>query len=540
MVTTQPFAPSAGLTLKALLLNGLQAICLACWLAQWIIDGSPENLLAVSLVVASTSLVLQYLRLSQAMVTQPLSSFTLLGFTASSQFMALIAQTTELTSFTQYLRAPTLTFTVLAVVHCVVVLAHFVYRHFTPLTNASHFLARKILSPLNIHRIPTPAAIWMLASIGFMAAIFGGGGFGDVGGKLVAGFTFLMWVPYLIPIYAKVVGPSYGNPRHQYTLLIAYTIGIIAFAMVRNARAMLFAAPIQLTFLFILESCRVPTPLSRRVVTGLAVAALAGLLLMPSLADMVTAMEISRAKRATATPQEMIQDTVETFLDKDRLRLYREASRGRFIYVRYDESYLSNPLLARFTETKFHDNMIYFGSVLDDAGRDALIDNQLGKMLAIVPQNVFDFLEIKFQKRNYEYSSGDFYIFLNQGTEFGGFATGSIWADMYVIFGVWFPVVLFALITVVFILMDANSRFGPGMFICPSALCALWPLYLYGIGGESISFKIQQITRGTVQPALLYAAVTFAVFALLHLLKRQAFVPLTVAASGAKPTGPAH
>lgn len=526
MVTPPFHAPMSGLTLKALLLNGLQAICLACWLTQAIIDGSQENLLSVSLVVASTSLVLQYLRLSQAMVTQPLTSFTLLGFTASSQFVALLAQTTELTPFTQYLRAPTLTFTILAVVHCVVVLAHFVYRHFTPLTNASHFIARKILSPLNIHRIPTPQAIWLMAAIGFMAAIFGGGGFGDVGGKLLAGFTFLMWVPYLIPIYTKVAGPTYCNPRQQYTLLIAYTVGIIAFAMIKNARAMMFAAPIQLAFLFVLESCRVPTPLSRRTVTGLAGAALAGLLVMPSLTDMVTAMEISRAKRATATAKEMIQDTVETFLDKDRLRLYREASRGRFIYVRYDESYLSNPLLARFTETKFHDNMIYFGSLLDDAGRDALIDNQLGKMLAIVPQNIFDFLEIKFKKRDYEYSSGDYYIFLDQGTDFGGFATGSIWADMYVIFGVWFPVALFALITVVFILMDANSRFGPGMFICPTALCALWPLYLYGIGGESISFKVQQITRGTIQPALLYALITFTVFALLHLLQRQAFVSL--------------
>lgn len=535
MVTSHPHAPMSGLTLKTLLLNGLQAICLACWLTQWLIDGSQENLLAVSLVVASTSLVLQYLRLSQAMVTQPLTSFTLLGFTASSQFVALIAQTTELTPFTQYLRAPTLTFTILAIVHCVVVLAHFVYRHFTPLTNASQFIASKILSPLNIHRIPTPQAIWLMAAIGFMAAIFGGGGFGDVGGKLVAGFTFLMWVPYLIPIYTKVAGPTYCDTRQQYTLLIAYTAGIVAFAMVKNARAMMFAAPIQLAFLFVLESCRVPTPLSRRTVTGLAGAALAGLLLMPSLVDMVTAMEISRAKRATATAQEMIQDTVETFLDKDRLRLYREASRGRFIYVRYDESYLSNPLLARFTETKFHDNMIYFGSLLDDAGRDALIDNQLGKMLAIVPQNIFDFLEIKFQKRNYEYSSGDYYIFLDQGTDFGGFATGSIWADMYVIFGVWFPVALFALITVVFILMDANSRFGPGMFICPTALCALWPLYLYGIGGESISFKVQQITRGTIQPAVLYALITFMVFALLHLLQRQAFVPLTDASDHPRP-----
>lgn len=515
-----------GLTLKTLLLNGMQLVCLICWLAQLLIDSSHDNLIPVTLVVASTSLVLQYLRLSQAMATQPLTSFTLLGFTASSQFVALVVQTTELAPFIQYLRAPTLTFTILAITHCAVVLAHFVYRNFTPLSGASNFIARKILSPINIHRIPTPAAIWLLASIGIFSILFGGGGFGDVGGKFLAGFAFLLWIPYLIPIYIKIVGPNYCIPRQQYALLILYTGGIVALAMIKNARAMLFAAPIQLTFLYVIESCRVPEPLSRRVVTGLVISAITGLMIMPSLSDMVIAMEISRAKRATASPTEMIQETFETFVDKNRIQQYREASRGRFIYTPYDETYLSNPLLSRFTETKFHDNMIYFGSLFDQSERDLLIANQIGKIQAIVPQNFYDLLGIKFQKRDYEYSSGDYYIYLDHGTDLGGYATGSIWADMYVIFGVWFPVFVFALMTIVFILTDANSRFGPGYFICPIALCAMWPLYLYGIGGESISFKINQITRGTIQPAALYALVVFVVYALLHMFRRPAFVPL--------------
>jgi hypothetical protein len=513
-----------GLTVKGLLLNGLQVICLACWFAQLVIDGGQENIIATSLVVASSSLVLQYLRLSQAMVTQPLTSFALLGFTASSQLVALISQTIEWVAFTQYLRAPVLTFQVLATAHAVVVLAHFTYRHFAPLTNASSFIGRKILSPLNAHRIPTPTAIWMLSGVGLVAVAFGGGVVGDVGGKILGGFIFLIWLPYLIPIYIKVVGPGYCNQRLQYSLLIGYTVIIMILALVKNGRAMLFAAPVQLTFMLILESCRVPAPLSRRAVTGIVGAALGTLLLMPALSDMVTAMELARAKRATATPQEIIEDTVDAFFDKDRLRLYKEASHGRFIYTPYDENYLSNPLLARFTETKFHDNMIYFGSALDDAGRDTLIENQIGKTLAIIPQNFFDFLEIKYKKTNYEYSSGDFYLHLDHGARVGGYATGSVWADLYVIFGIWFPVALFTLITISFILLDANSRFGQGMFICPTVLCSMWSLYLYGIGGESLSYKILQITRGFIQPIILYGLVTFTVFALLQFFQRRAFV----------------
>lgn len=539
MDTTLPPNQRQGLTLKALLLNGMQWICLVCWVAQLLIDNSHDNLIPVTLVVASTSLVLQYLRLSPAMTTQPLSSFALLGFTASSQFVALAVQTTDLAPFVQYLRAPTLTFTTLAITHCVVVLAHFVYRNFTPLSDSSSFIARKLLSPLNIHRIPTPAAIWLLASVGILSSLFGGGGFGDVGGKFLAGFVFLTWIPYLIPIYINIVGPTYCNPRRQYALLFIHTGVIIILAMIKNGRAMLFLAPIQLTFLYIIESCRAPKPLSRRVAAGLVISAITGVMVMPSLSDMVTAMEISRAKRDKASPTEMIQETFEAFIDKTRIQQYREASRGRFIYTPYDETYLSNPLFSRFTETKFHDNMIYLGSLFDESERDMLIKNQIGKIQAIFPQNIYDLLEIKFQKEDYAYSNGDFYLYLGQGVNFGGYATGSIWADMYVIFGIWFPVFLFALMTVVFILMDANSRFGPGYFISPIALCTMWHLYLYGIGGESIAVKISQIIRGTIQPVALYALVVFAVYALLNLFQRQAFVPLGEPRTGTPPQ-PVH
>lgn len=535
--TQAPALPNSRTTVKSVLMWGIQALCLLAWLAQLLIDRSSENLIAATLVLASTSLLVQYLRVSAAMTTHPLSSFALLGFSASSQFISLLAQSADGAPFTQYLRAPLLTFSVLAAAHVAAVAAHFTYRNFTPFNGASEFIAQKIYGPLQLHRIPTPLALWIFAGIGLSATFLGGGASGDVSGKLLAGFTYFIWAPYLIPLYISVVGEKYCNKKQQILFLGIHTLGIIAIALVKNYRAVLFAAPVQLVFLFTIYYCRDTKPASKQFLQRIVLGATMSLFFLPIMADIVTAMEIARAGREKSTPMEMVEKTFETFADKPGLQKYRDDGALTILLKPYDERYLSNPLFGRLTETKFHDNMLYFGSLFGDDDRERLITNQIDKMVAIVPQNFLDFLGIKLKKYDYFYSNGDFYASLNHGGALGGYATGSIWADLFVVFGNWLPFVAFIMLTPVFILMDALSRFDKGLFICPAALCGMWQLYLYGIGGESIVAKVNQLTRGTLQQVVLYAVMVFVTAALLQLFRRQAFVPLADSTNLAEPAG---
>lgn len=221
--------------------------------------------------------------------------------------------------------------------------------------------------------------------------------------------------------------------------------------------------------------------------------------------DLMVAMEIVRGKRTESTPMEMLSDTYETFMDKPRLEQQKASGRLSTLVERYDEIYLRNPMLNRMSETKFHDNMLFFGSKFSEADREALIENTLAKTLSIIPQNVIDFFDIKFDKNKYVYSNGDFYLNQSLGTPLGGYATGSMWADLYVIAGPWLPALAFIIMLIVFIPMDGMARFGPNIYISPAALCSTWPIFLYGIGGESLSAKLNQILRGTVQLMILYA-----------------------------------
>lgn len=509
---------------RALVLGSFQVLAVLCGLAQLWISPGADNMVAVAWVVASSSLMFQYLWHSDAMTDNPLSSLALLGFCASSQFVALLAQTADKAPYVQHLRAPELTFMVLAVVHVVAIVAHHVFRHFTPLSGASSFLARNIYQPLNVHRIPRPITLWLLSVLGIAAFTVGGGGMGDVGGKFVAAFTFLVWAPFLIPLYHDMLGDRYANMTRQLPLLIGFALMIVFIALVKNFRAMMFVGPLQLTFIFIIYRSRHRQLVSLKFIQRVVLLGLLMALAAPVLSDLMVAMQMARADRDKASPTEMLKNTWEILLDKPRMELYKRSGMATTELELYDERYLSNPMLNRFSETKFHDNMLFVGQSFTDEDRNALVRNQLDKAIAIAPQNLLDALDVKLDKNDYSYSNGDFYLNQLFGIRLGGYATGSIWADLYVLTGWWFPLATFVLLTLVYILMDAFTQFGPGLFMSPAALCSTWHFYLYGIGGESVVAKLNQVTRGSLQLMVLYALCVFAAWLLLSMFKVPAFV----------------
>lgn len=509
------------ITAKDLLLGGIQSIALLCVAIQLAIDSDIQNILCVALTVASTSLLVQYLWRSEAMISQPLSSFALLGFTASSQFIALAAQSFSGNAFTQSLRAPLLTFSVLAIVHVVAIIAHWVFRHFKPLQDTSNFISEKIYGPLGVHSIPEPTTLWLLSIIGLASIFFGGGDFGDAGGKFIAAFYFLMWTPFLIPLFQSVKLGNYCDLHKHMPFIALYALLVVGIAIAKNFRAMIFIGPLQLLFVYLIYKCRTNDFLPIKHLKIFVILSILSALTLPILSDAMIAMEIARANRGKISAGEMLKDTYEAFLDTQKIEAYRATASLNASIALYDEQYINNPMMNRLSETKFHDNMIYFGSRFSENEIDAIIRNDFDKTLAIIPQNIIDLLDLKIKKSDYVYSNGDFYNNLHNGSNLGGFATGSVWADLYVITGMWLPFFIFIFLMVVFIPMDALSRFAPNAFISPAALCTTWHLYLYGIGGESIYFKLNQIFRNNTQTILLYALSLFVISVSLRFFKKS-------------------
>lgn len=481
----------------------------AVWLAGLLQAGrlgrDADNLISVASTVLSSSLMLLYIWRSNALVTHPVSSLALLGMSVTSQTASLLIQTMELTSFTRWLRAPVLTFGLLAMLHVVAVLTHWSYRHLTSLQSFTQGVAQLVWSPLGILKVPPVHVVWLLSLMGLGSFLGGGGATGDVGGKFIAAVSFLMWLPFMIPLYQQLQGGRYCDLRKHVPLIMAYGLLIAAVAIVRNFRQLMFIGPIQGLFVYLLYVARSERPATSatfwRLIFSIAFLAFS----VWVVSDLVTAMSMMRDKRDKATPMEMLKGTAEAYMDKAGIQRAREDRLLDAVLNPYDETYLNNPTLARFSETKFHDNMFYLSQDLS-ASEVGELREALGRhMLAVLPQNVLDLFDIPLDKNENMFSMGDMHLHLLTGSPLGSYVTGSLWADVYALTGPFMPFVAALLMLVTFILLDSLTRLDGDHFISPAVLCATWPIFVYGLGGESLAQKVSLLARDVPQRALLYA-----------------------------------
>jgi hypothetical protein len=487
----------------------LQALALICGLVQWRIGTSPENLACVAMVVASSTLVFQYLWRSGSTVQYPVSSLALLGSCITTEFAALVAQTLDGTEFVALLRWPETTFAVLSGLQVLLVGTHWVYRHMAVSQSISAYITEHVLAPVGAMAVPPVYMIWAMSGLGILAMLNGGGAAtGDAGGKFFQAFNFMAYIPCLIPIYYRQFGRAYCDFKVHGMLLAVYAAVMVVTAIVMNARQFMAIGPVQVGFIFLLYYWRDPQPITGQTLKRLGVIAVLLGLAISFFADLSLAMVINRDKRSSVSRMELMQETVKTLLDPEQIQQFRQAELGAAGYKRYDETYLSNPLMARFSETKFHDNNIYFATVATDAERGETWQATLDKTVSILPQPVIDAFDLGIDKNYTTYSFGDFYRYLNEGLDntLGGFAVGSLWAHLITLFGLmWFPVAVVVLTYPAFVFIDSFSRQGAGRLdVAPVVMCSSWLLFSSALGGESLVWKIGFYLRDFPQKVILY------------------------------------
>ena len=188
-----------------------------------------------------------------------------------------------------------------------------------------------------------------------------------VGNKLVAGFIFLAWAPFVIPVLHQRYGDAYCNSQRQWAGLALYYTAAAGVGLAVNYRYVLFAGVTTALLLYLLLALGDERPAQRIKLWRLALFVAAGLLALGYGADLVTAMAIARKYRGDASVFAMIQETLYSLLDTDTLQLYRDADEQAVRSQVYDERYIANPVVARFVETKFHDNLFFLSQNLQPA-----------------------------------------------------------------------------------------------------------------------------------------------------------------------------
>ncbi|MDB6008666.1 MAG: hypothetical protein JWL65_916 [Gammaproteobacteria bacterium] len=494
------------MTVRQLILRSLIAVTVLSALLQLFIDGSIENLAAVLVVLVSSIGILLYIGWTRALEVQPLSAFAIFGFCATTQLGALLAQTAAWTALRSSLYAPLLTFGTLALYQAIALAVHAVYCLFTP-TTANRSPMRSLWSKIGVYQTPSTGASWIMGLIGLCAFPFANGL--GVLSKICGAFIFLTWAPFLIAIYPRGAADPTPSTLSR-TLIVAYALVVCLLGIAFNARGIMFFGVVTVALIYLFVGLRSSAVIGRKTLIRIGALAALALAIAAPLADLATAMEIVRGGRAKTPAMEMIGKTFYMWRRPYALQRYREQKEAA-TRTAYDEKYIANPLLARFVETKFHDNSLHFaGLLLTQTDKARLADISRQTLWAVLPTPLLKMLGIRVDKEKLMFSTGDYIVYLSRGVPLGGRRTGSMIAEgITLLGGPLFALVYAGMCWVVFVILDwLTVRPAAGVtMLAPVAMMKMWTLFLYGITAESLGIMLTFYGRDVLQMTLTYCLV---------------------------------
>jgi hypothetical protein len=506
------------MTIRRLVIGTVLGLTILSLLLQMIIDPALENIASACLVAASSMSILAYIGWTRALDIQPLSTFSIFGFCATTQLGALLAQTAAWTALRNSLYDPVYTFGTLAMYQAIALAVHAAYTFLFKAKHSAISPIRWVLNRAGLYRRPDAAILWMMGAVGL--ASFALSGNKGVIGKVAVAFNFLTWAPFLIPMYLAEVGDSYCNARRATPLLALYTLAICLLGVAVNARGIIFLGVITIGLCYLLIALRSTAPVRVRGATLLKISVLGAvaLALAGPISDLATAMAIARAHRGKVSALEMMANTLDAWKQPYLIAQFRAIDQAATRKV-YDETYIANPLIARFVETKFHDNSLHFAALLTTEDSKARLGNVTAAMVwAVLPTPILRALHISVNKTDLEFSMGDYIFYLSRGIPLGGHLTGSIFAEGITLFGPLFPFLYAGICVVSFVLMDLMTVRGQDGLAWTSAVAKMqaWVFFIYGITAESISAMFAALVRDWIQVMLVYLIVLAVASLILH------------------------
>jgi hypothetical protein len=493
------------MSVKYAILNALMWLTLLAFPLQCVIDPSAENLASVCIVFVSSLALLAYIKWGGAADDQPLSTVALFGFCVTTQLGALLVQTAYWTPIRFSLYNPLLTFGTLAFYLAIATLMHVIYRFFSRPSRGRVGLLRGLLGWMGIYQVPRSSALWFMGFFGLVSFPFSA--HEGVAARVASGFNFLTWAPFLLPLFIREVGPAYCNARRNKIFLAGYTGMVIVLGIALNVRVVMFIGLVTVALLYLLIGMRSNAPLTRKAVMRLCTLAVILAALSPELSNLATSMAIARGARGKVSPMEMVKKTISVWRRPALIAEYNRERSAVSRFAAYDEHYIANPLLARFVETKFHDNALHFASALTtEASKDQLRKVTVDATWSALPTPLLKALHIGVNKDAMNYSMGDYLAYLSRGVPLGGRKTGSMFAQGMAVMGVLFPILYAAICLLLYGLMDLLTiRNASGnASLSPLAMMSLWMFFYRGITSDALSNVFVFIVRDFGQTVLIY------------------------------------
>jgi hypothetical protein len=504
------------MSVKNAILNTLMWLVVLAFPVQCVIDPSAENVASACILVVSALCMLAYLKWGGAADAQPLSTMAIFGFAITSQMGALLVQSAFWTPLRLSLYNPLLTFGTLACYQAIAILTHMVYRFFSLPDPRRVGITRGLFRWAGVYRVPSSGALWAMSVLGIVS--FALSGREGIVSRIAAGFNFFAWAPFLLPLYMREIGPSYCNAWRNKLALAAYTVLIVLIGIALNVRIVMFIGVVTVALIYLLIGMRSRAPMKAKYLKQMGIVAVILLALSVPLSDLATSMAIARGVRGKVSPVEMVERTLAVWRRPQLIEEYRREGAAIARFAAYDEHYIANPILARFVETKFHDNAFHFaGALTTEESKDQLRKVTVDTIWATLPSPFLRLLHIGVQKEDINYSMGDYLAYLSRAVPLGSRKTGSMFAQGQAIMGPLFPILYAALCLFVYGILDLLTiRGGDGRVELSSlAMMNLWVFFYRGITAEALNNMFVFILRDFLQTVVIYVIIFAIVRAML-------------------------
>ncbi|WP_340268369.1 hypothetical protein [Sphingobium mellinum] len=505
--------------LRMLLICSVGAAMLV--LAQVIIEPSVVNIYcSILCAVAAVATTIHCLR-PRTVNRFPISSMAVMGFAVTTYALPLVAQTMSWRPLIYNLLVPREVFEATIAFQAVILAAHIVYTNTPALQAPSRWLARRVLKPIWIFRVPRPVELWALGLLGIGATwvsriLFGDAvEFGNVGGKFLQALVPFIVAPFFIPLRRYFFDRDIADPPATVAMLTGYFALVLVTALFFNARVIFAVCIFTMLLSILMMAAMGRVHFSRRAKIMIVIGALLALPAASVAQDLATAMQVGRLLRGQATPAEIAMETVRAFGDKARLEAMRRDEASMTMesgFSGFSEIYLQSEFFQRLTYTKYTDLTMAASLRLSDFQQAQIRRDAYEGIVSILPTPVINAFGLSVNKADRGFSTGDVYANLAFNQDLGGYRTGSSITNTIDVLSVFWPLVVFVICIVIFIEFDSYSLMHEGrLLISAISFMLLYEIVARGLVYESFRSLVDSASRAYVQAIVVYTILTLGI-----------------------------
>ena len=460
----------------------------------------------------------------------PISTFAIVGFNAVTLAIPLVVQSATGRSFLYNLYDPGDTFVWIYLTSAVLVGTHWLYSTALVLNKPGQFVARNIFAPFGVFRMPSTAEIWGLGFVGFLTTLISWGlnpsaiEYGDVGGKALQSFFLFIAFPLLIPLRGLFAGRAVKTTPFTLALLGPYFGAVVLLGIAANQRTLFSFVAIGIPLAMLLLSQMGRLRLSGRTKLAIVALAVVAVPLFKTFGDLATAMTMVRGAKFSVSGADYLERTIEQMGDPEAIARYRRyEEQDSSASIGYNDEYIKAELVNRLVFTKYTDLTMNVSARLGPDGRGAMKQDLLTRLPLFLPTPIAAFFGFNFDKKNFEYSSGDLYESMANHIELGSMLTGSTVTYAKDAFGsAWI-----ILMPLVFLLMfngfdSLSLTVGRQQILAPVIYVMLYSLFAHGCINDNVAQLIADSTRNILQQAALYAVTLMLIRFLLGFVRTRA------------------